>query len=120
MRALLVTLLVLVAAPVAAEPPVADAPSAQAPASDLPPRGRVEGVALDPADLPISDLDEGRGTRRPSGFWTGYRPARGGAYRWPLVFLAIGIIAVTVAAVVYLLRRARRSGSSAGSSTARS
>jgi len=118
MRALVVTLLLVLAGPAAAEQappptPAAPAPPPAAPAParvQLPSHGRVDGVAIDPNDLPITDLDRGRGTRRPSGFWTGYRPARSGAYRWPLLGVAIVTIAITVFFLRRLLRRSTGPG----------
>ena len=101
MRALVIAVVLALAAPAAAEPPKAQP-------LDLPTHGRVDGVAIDPADLPITDLDEGRGTRRPSGFWTGYKPAREGAYRWALLTVALGTIAITGAALFFALRRISR------------
>jgi hypothetical protein len=82
----------------------------------LPTHGQVEGVAIDPADLPITDLDEGRGTRRPSGFWTGYKPAREGAYRWALLTVAIGTIALTGTILFVALRRISRKRAAAATS----
>jgi hypothetical protein len=99
-----------IAAPAAAEEPArADDSTIR-----LPTHGRVDGVAIDPADLPITDLDEGRGARRPSGFWTGYKPARGGAYRWPLLAIAVGTIALTGSILLVALRRVSRRRSLAG------
>ncbi len=63
----------------------------------------------------------------PSGYWTGYQPARGGAYRWRMLGIAVALLGVTILLVLRLLRRAsRRVGaaavvtSSSGSSVARS
>lgn len=94
------------ATPTAPAPP---APAAAPPAlpPDLPTHGRVGGVALDPADLPITDLDKEGGRRKPSGFWTGVRPARGSPYRWPLVITALITVAVTLLLLWRFLRRPR-------------
>jgi len=99
MRALIIAVVLAVAAPAA---------PAAAQDVQLPTHGRVEGVAIDPADLPITDLDKGKGTRRPSGFWTGYKPARAGAYRWPLLLVGLGVIGVTVSILFFALRRVSR------------
>jgi hypothetical protein len=104
-RAIVIALLLVIAAPAAAQD------------LELPTHGRVEGVAIDPADLPITDLDEGRGTRRPSGFWTGYKPAREGAYRWALLGVAVGTIAITGGAVFFALRRVSRRRAAAATSS---
>jgi hypothetical protein len=103
MRALLVLLVLAIAVPAAADEPAPAAPTKV----ELPRHGRVDGVAINPNDLPISDLDQGRGVRRPSGFWTGYRPARSGAYRWPLLGLAVVIVAITALLLRRLLRKTR-------------
>jgi hypothetical protein len=95
MRALLVLVVLALAAPAAAQQ------------VELPRHGRVDGVAINPNDLPISDLDQGRGVRRPSGFWTGYRPARSGAYRWPLLGIGVLTIGITGLLVRRALRKAR-------------
>lgn len=42
---------------------------------------------------------------RPSGFWTTTRPARGGAYRWRIMAVGAGVLAITVFFVLRLLRR---------------
>jgi hypothetical protein len=117
MRAAVVTLAVLlVAVGASAEPapppPPAGEPASAAPAPPPPPAGgpiRLEGAARDPASVPPTDLDtQPPGTKRPSGFWTGYRPARGGAYRWPLLGVAVVVLAGTALLVLRLLRRASR------------
>jgi hypothetical protein len=113
MRALVIALVLAIAAPAAAEPPAAP-PAGEL---ELPTHGRVEGVAIDPADLPITDLDEGRGTRRPSGFWTGYKPARSGAYRWPLLVLALVIISITGSILFFALRRISRKRAAAAATS---
>lgn len=55
--------------------------------------------------------------KKPSGFWTGTRPAKGGAYRWRLLAIGAGLAVVTGAGMVYVVRRAT---SSSGSSDERS
>ena len=45
-------------------------------------------------------------TQRPSGFWTSNRPAVGGAYRWRLLGIGVGIAAVTGYWMLRLVRRA--------------
>ncbi len=86
--------------------------------SDAP---KLEGQPLDPANLPTED-DMHPVDRRPSGFWVGHRRARGDAYRWPLLGIGVGVLAISVGGVVVLLRRASRERSStvissSGSST---
>lgn len=45
---------------------------------------------------------------RPSGFWTSNRPAEGGAYRWRLLGIGVGLLAVTGFVTLRLVRRANR------------
>jgi hypothetical protein len=46
---------------------------------------------------------------RPSGFWTSNRPATHGAYRWRMLAVGGGVLAVTMLFVLRLLLRASRS-----------
>ncbi len=43
---------------------------------------------------------------KPSGFWTSTRPAVGGAYRWRLLGLGVGLVAVTGFVMLRLVKRA--------------
>ncbi|MDQ3369313.1 MAG: hypothetical protein M3680_28130 [Myxococcota bacterium] len=43
---------------------------------------------------------------RPSGFWTSNRPAVGGAYRWRLLYIGIGLAGVSGLVMWRLMRRA--------------
>jgi hypothetical protein len=43
-----------------------------------------------------------------SGFWTSRAPAKGGAYRWRLLLIGIGLIGIMGAAITYLIKRANR------------
>lgn len=45
---------------------------------------------------------------RPSGFWTSNAPAVGGAYRYRLLLIGVGISSITAFFVVRMLRRAGR------------
>jgi hypothetical protein len=45
---------------------------------------------------------------KPSGFWTSNRPAVGGAYRYPLLLLGVGIAAIMGAIIVVVIRRNTR------------
>jgi hypothetical protein len=42
---------------------------------------------------------------RPSGFWTSNRPAEGGAYRYRLLLIGVGVAAVTGLLMWRLVRR---------------
>jgi hypothetical protein len=75
--------------------------------------GRIEGVTVDPARIPPQELrlpviDPERGTRKPSGYWTGYRPAQGGAYKWPLVAVGAFVTLITASILIVGLRRVSR------------
>lgn len=43
---------------------------------------------------------------RPSGFWTSTRPAVGGAYRWRLLGIGVGLVVITGFGMLRLVRRA--------------
>ncbi len=43
---------------------------------------------------------------RPSGFWTSTRPAVGGAYRWRLLAVGVGLATITGLGMWRLVRRA--------------
>ncbi|MEO8705115.1 MAG: hypothetical protein ABI867_33990 [Kofleriaceae bacterium] len=45
---------------------------------------------------------------RTSGFWTSNRPAENGAYRWRLLGIGLGLMAITGFVMVRLVRRANR------------
>ena len=45
---------------------------------------------------------------RPSGFWTSNRPAVGGAYKYRLMLIGVGVLAITGFFTVRLIRNARR------------
>jgi len=45
-------------------------------------------------------------SHRPSGFWTSNRPAVGGAYRWRLLGIGVGLIGVTGYLMLRLIKRA--------------
>ena len=47
-----------------------------------------------------------------SGFWTSRQPAKGGAYRWRLLGIGLGLIVLTGGVIMYLIRRANRSNKS--------
>jgi hypothetical protein len=46
-------------------------------------------------------------SNRPSGFWTSNAPAIGGAYKYNLMFVGLGVLAITGFFTYRLLRRAR-------------
>jgi hypothetical protein len=43
--------------------------------------------------------------QKPSGFWTSGRPAVGGAYRYRLLAIGTGVLLVTAAVMVWIVRR---------------
>ena len=43
---------------------------------------------------------------RPSGFWTSNRPAEGGAYRWRLLGIGVGVMVLTGVGMLRLVKRA--------------
>ncbi len=63
------------------------------------------GVAASPAAAEPPTTHEIIYTR-PSGFWTSTRPAVGGAYRWRLLGIGVGLVIVTGVGMLRLVRRA--------------
>lgn len=51
--------------------------------------------------------------RRPSGFWTGTRPAKGGAYRWRLLGIGIGVLGLSTFFTVRFIRKQSRARAAA-------
>lgn len=49
--------------------------------------------------------EEERGGR--SGFWTNRAPAKGGAYRWRLLGIGVGVLAITGVGMLVLIRKAK-------------
>jgi hypothetical protein len=48
-----------------------------------------------------------------SGFWTSRQPAKGGAYRWRLLLIGVGLIGIMGGAIVYFIKRANKSNQAA-------
>jgi hypothetical protein len=77
------------------------------------PHGRIESPTIDPGKVPSmlereSKAPRGRGRVGPSGYWTGYRPSQHGAYRWPLMAVGGGVLALTILGLFFGLRRVGR------------
>jgi hypothetical protein len=56
--------------------------------------------------VPITERRHEILSERTSGFWTSNRPAKHGAYRWRLLYVGIGLAAVTGFVLYRVLRRA--------------
>ncbi|MBA2544181.1 MAG: hypothetical protein H0V17_31340, partial [Deltaproteobacteria bacterium] len=68
-----------------------------------------EPIRLDPIkQIERQRIDESEGNGGRSGFWTSRKPAKGGAYRWRLLGIGLGLIALTGGGMVLLVRRAKR------------
>lgn len=68
-----------------------------------------EPVRLDPVkEIERRRIEETEGNGGRSGFWTSRTPAKGGAYRWRLLGIGLGLIAITGGGMFVLVRRARR------------
>lgn len=48
-----------------------------------------------------------------SGFWTSREPAKGGAYRYRLLLIGLGLIGIMGGAIVYFIKRANKSNKAA-------
>lgn len=59
-----------------------------------------------------TEEEEGGGR---SGFWTSRKPASGGAYRWRLLGIGVGVLALTGGGMLLLIRGAKRSRAAAAS-----
>lgn len=94
MRALLVMIVLAVATPV-----MADEVAAPVPVEIKP------GHAVLTPEPSAIDENKPVGHPRPSGYWTGYRPAKGGAYRWRLLGIAAVVLGITIVMLVRMLRR---------------
>ncbi|MCB9562100.1 MAG: hypothetical protein H6708_16980 [Kofleriaceae bacterium] len=92
-------------------PPVEPAPGALAtvPAPPTrPPPAWTPAAQQAAEDDVMPDMPPARHHPGPSGFWTGYKPAKGGAYRWRLLGIAIAVLGVTVLLLRRALMRASR------------
>jgi hypothetical protein len=94
-RLLIVLFLLGVAAPVGADGSGSAAPNGP--------------IRLDPVkQIERQRLDEKEGRAGRSGFWTSRQPAKGGAYRWRMLGIGLGFMAITGGGIVLLVRRANR------------
>lgn len=59
-------------------------------------------------------------THHVSGFWTSNRPAIGGAYRYRMLLIGVGIAGITAFFMLRLIRRSRRAGDDGASSSSAS
>lgn len=87
---------------------IAGPAAAQTAQPAYPAHGRADGSygGMNPDNLPRERVDTPRQRPRPSGYWTGYRPGTGGAYRWRMLAIGIGVLAITALLVIRMLRRA--------------
>ena len=100
MRAALLVLALLLAAPASALAAPGDAPSTvMAPAAAAP----GPGGAVDPAGSTMRQPEQLG--QKPSGFWMSSRPARGGAYRYRILAIGAGVLVVSAWLVLRLIRR---------------
>lgn len=97
-------------APAPAPAPTAPTPAPAAPAPPDPPPAAAPAPPADPtAPLPGSIMRRPEHLyARPSGFWTSNRPARGGAYRYRMLAVGVGVLGVAVFFLARLLRRVSR------------
>ena len=68
-----------------------------------------EPIRLDPIkQIERQRIEESEGNGGRSGFWTSRKPAKGGAYRWRLLGIGLGLIGLTGGGMYLLVRRAKR------------
>ncbi len=103
-RLLLAAMLATAVPSAAAQPAPGDGLLAPPPQAEPPQAGSTMPWAQEPAPGSNQRAVEVR-TGRPSGFWTSTRPARGGAYRWRILAVGLGVFAITVFFVARKLRR---------------
>jgi hypothetical protein len=78
--------------------------SGQAPAGTAV-EARAPGPAAQPEETDSVMPQPERLMQKPSGFWTSGRPAVGGAYRYRLLGIGTGVMLVTAAMMVWVIRR---------------
>lgn len=84
------------------------------PAPGSVPEPQAQGAEQDdPAAIGMADEAAAAGApaaidmtpRKPSGFWTSSQPARGGAYRYRLLLIGLGVMLGTAVIMVHAIRR---------------
>lgn len=108
-----VLLLLACAGPVFADPIEAETGAAVDPAPEIKKVDDKTGSAKHPTELMRErQALENAGEGGRSGFWTSRQPAKGGAYRWRLLLIGLGLIGIMGGAMTYLIKRANRSNKS--------
>jgi hypothetical protein len=106
MRVILVFVMAMFAGLPAAWAQVSDPSGGPAPA---PAQAATQAPELDPAAQPGETGSVMRRPepllQKPSGFWTSGRPAVGGAYRYRLLAIGTGVLLVTAAVMIWIVRR---------------
>ena len=100
-----------VPAPTQAAPPAQAATPAATPGATPGATSGTSGAAIEARepDLPAQPGSVMRRPepllQKPSGFWTSGRPAVGGAYRYRLLAIGTGVLLVTAAVMIWIVRR---------------
>jgi len=92
-----------------AKPPAADTAEAQEAAQSSTDTDPTFAPHVDPKLLTERHMREPEILHaKPSGFWTSNRPATGGAYRYRLMLLGVGIAAIMATIMIVVIRRGAR------------
>lgn len=67
-----------------------------------------EQAEIEAARAAMADEAERQRPRRSSGFWMNGRPAKGGAYYYPLLIIGVGVLGITIFTITRYLRRVER------------
>jgi hypothetical protein len=109
MRLLLLALVLAIAAPtaLAAEPYALEAAPGAAGTVQGAPAGTVNDTPDEvvPSAGSVQYVEIDSRPARPSGFWTSTRPAQGGAYRYRLLAIGVAVMLMTLAFMLWVIRR---------------
>lgn len=115
MRYVVIAIVLLAcASPVAADSIEDETGAAVDPAPEIKKVDDKTGSAKHPTELMRErQALENAGEGGRSGFWTSRQPAKGGAYRWRLLLIGVGLIGIMGGAIVYFIKRANKSNQAA-------
>lgn len=83
---------------------IADGPPVAESAAEVPAAAATTGAPADPPPRAKYREPE-RLTHKPSGFWTSNRPSTGGAYKYRLLGIGVGLVIVTGIGTIWVVRK---------------